>query len=927
MTTEFKRADQIALKRIKEAKETGAQLLDLTGLGLTKLPKELGELESLRTLQLCYNHFEKVPIVVNKLTNLRELDLSANHLQELPTWIGELKKLSALRLSSNQLSGLPDSLASLNRLTRLYVSENNLTVLPDTLFALTELNRLTVAKNGLKDLPSEIQRLTLLTFLDLSENELRQLPKEANRLTRLEQLILNHNKLVDVPPAIQSMHRLTELNLANNRLQQLPEWMKKLDALRRLILHQNPGLRLESSIFGASPREDASSVAQTDPKRILDYYFSSKYSEKAVNEARLVLVGRGAVGKTSLVKQLVKGQFNQGETRTDGIDISRWHPFGQQDDRALNIWDFGGQEIMHATHQFFLTPKCLYLIVLNGRDGTEERDVVYWLELVQSFAGASPVIVIQNKIDDKEYELNYRELKKSFPQIVEFQKTDCATARGIEELKELIRQTIDEKMSFMRERFQEAWFSVKSHLADMGDKYYYISYDVFQEICKDYGIREATEQATLAHKLHCLGVALNFKDDPRLHETSVLNPHWVTDGVYGILTHNELARQHGVLRLDDIGEWLEPVRYPRDKHRFLVELMRKFKLCFAFPGETDRFLVPELLPREHLDFGERFEPARCLNFEYHYEILPEGLIGQFIVLSRVLSDAEPEGRWRNGVVVKWEQAEALVEAETIHRKIVIRVTGDNDEERRRLLATIRTDFKDIHARLPSLKVDEQVPLAEHPEVSISYRELLIHERHNAKQISKAIDDEVVYIGVKALLDRVDFGGGKSRFQHLKDSEPGIRVFISYATQNEPMERRLETHLKALLFTGAISVWSEHHVPAGDDSVAEIDSNLDQADIILLLISGDFIDANFSSTPKMPHPVITRAMERHDSKEARVIPVILKAYHWKPFPFGHLKPLPTGGRPVENWEREDDAWKDVVDGIVTIVEEIRNESVN
>jgi hypothetical protein len=78
---------------------------------------------------------------------------------------------------------------------------------------------------------------------------------------------------------------------------------------------------------------------------------------------------------------------------------------------------------------------------------------------------------------------------------------------------------------------------------------------------------------------------------------------------------------------------------------------------------------------------------------------------------------------------------------------------------------------------------------------------------------------------------------------------------------------------------------------------------------------------------MPHPVITRAMERHDSKEARVIPVILKAYHWKPFPFGHLKPLPTGGRPVENWEREDDAWKDVVDGIVTIVEEIRNESVN
>ena len=64
----------------------------------------------------------------------------------------------------------------------------------------------------------------------------------------------------------------------------------------------------------------------------------------------------------------------------------------------LNIWDFGGQEIMHATHQFFLTQRSLYLLVLNGREGGEDADADYWLRLIDSFGAESPVIVVLNKI-------------------------------------------------------------------------------------------------------------------------------------------------------------------------------------------------------------------------------------------------------------------------------------------------------------------------------------------------------------------------------------------------------------------------------------------------------------------------------------------------------------------------------------------------
>ena len=97
------------------------------------------------------------------------------------------------------------------------------------------------------------------------------------------------------------------------------------------------------------------------------------------------------------------------------------------DEVRFNIWDFGGQEIMHATHQFFLTQRSLYLLALNGREGGEDYDAEYWLKLIESFAGDSPVIVVLNKIDQHPFDLNYRGLQAKYPQIRGFVKTDCRT--------------------------------------------------------------------------------------------------------------------------------------------------------------------------------------------------------------------------------------------------------------------------------------------------------------------------------------------------------------------------------------------------------------------------------------------------------------------------------------------------------------------
>ncbi len=93
----------------------------------------------------------------------------------------------------------------------------------------------------------------------------------------------------------------------------------------------------------------------------------SRQPKRPLNEAKVILVGQGAVGKTSLVKRLMTDEFDPEEHKTEGIDIKRWGVKVGRQEVQLNVWDFGGQEIMHATHQFFLTKRSLYLLVLDSR--------------------------------------------------------------------------------------------------------------------------------------------------------------------------------------------------------------------------------------------------------------------------------------------------------------------------------------------------------------------------------------------------------------------------------------------------------------------------------------------------------------------------------------------------------------------------------
>ncbi len=142
----------------------------------------------------------------------------------------------------------------------------------------------------------------------------------------------------------------------------------------------------------------------------------------------------------------------------------------------------------------------------------------------------------------------------------------------------------------------------------------------------------------------------------------------------------------------------------------------------------------------------------------------------------------------------------------------------------------------------------------------------------------------------------------------------IKVFISYAHKDEELRIELDKHLTSLKRQGIIATWQDREILPGDEWAGEIDQQLNTAQIILLLISSDFLHSDFCYSHEMQ-----QAVSRHEAKEARVIPIILRSVEWRDTPFGKLQALPKDAKPVTSWEDRDEAYADVARGIKAAIE--------
>ena len=789
-------AEQPAEQKIRQARQDQTTELALNSLGLRDLPAEIAQLQNLQKLYLRDNQLTTLPAEIAQLQNLQKLDLSSNQLTRLLAEIAQLQNLQSLYLRNNQLTRLP----------------------------------------------AEIAQLQNLQYLDLNFNQLTRLPAEIAQLQNLQSLYLRNNQLTRLPAEIAQLQNLQSLDLSDNQLTSLPQEITALTQLKKLWLHNNETLNLPKEVLGPTISDVLFGHNKpAKPKDIFDYYFRIANAKRPLNEAKLILVGFGAVGKTSLVNRLVHQTFNPGETKTDGINITQWPiKLNQTEDIRLNIWDFGGQEIMHSTHQLFLTQRSLYLLVLNGRQGHEDEDAEYWLNLIQSFGADSPVIVVLNKFKEQPFTVNRSYLTQKCPKIKAFIETDCQDNTGLDLLRQTIEQETD-RLDHLRDAFPQSWFSIKNQLADMSkDQINYISYDRYRHICTTHNETDLSAQNSLAFYLHTLGIALNYRNDPRLRDTNVLNPQWVTHGIYTIINAEDLAQNSGELQLSDLAQVLDPGDYPENRHRFLMALMHQFELCFRFPETDIRYLVPDLLGKEQPAAALDFQPATCLNFQYHYPILPEGLLPRLIVRTHVLS--ANQHRWRTGVILEFDHNRALVRADKVEKRVTISITGP-PAGRRRLLAIIRSDFETIHSSFKFVP-QAMVPIPDHPEVLLPYQKLLAFEHKGIPTFTEWLgdqsDDAILELNVKQLLDGVDLEGTRRLPLISRFNNTPCRLFISYAHKDEFLKDELETHLKLLDRQNIIQGWSDRDITPGNEWKGELDDNLEAANIILLLITSDFL---------------------------------------------------------------------------------------
>ncbi|MEM6261394.1 MAG: COR domain-containing protein [Bacteroidota bacterium] len=583
---------------------------------------------------------------------------------------------------------------------------------------LDEFLKLDVARNR------NLKRLTFaagcgkLRYIDASENALEGLHIPAG-MNDLIYLFLRKNQLKTLTWAEKS-DALETLDLRENQLTDLPDNFPDLvPALTHLFLAKNPWERIKN-IVGTGGRENSRD-------RVISFLTSQQDPTNYLFEAKMILVGNGRRGKTSLKRKLIDEDaelpLDTPEDRTDVIEVDKYviENFGSNItghkvpmDFTFNIWDFGGQGKYREIQQIFCGANALYILVTAYDDDPDElkkqQDYVtfeYWLQMITAYGQnleeehESPILLVVNKTD----------VKKIFPQIGAYTKSfrqihrepiyiSCKDNLNLDLLKNKIQELLPKISDDIFTNQQSIyWLKVKQELERRTHENY-LPLETYLEIASKQGLDEK-DAKTLAFMLDRIGSIIYFYDHPTLSKLLVLNPEWIRKALSDVLGNVTLIENSGVLK-PSMCKLIWQQYEPEEQEKFL-ELMLAYKLCYERTDKKGKpeYIVPACFSPEPLPLPETLTtPQYHLRLKYE-PFIPAGTVNKLIVsLQHTAPTLRQEARdetklshgkgigiynelmWKNNAVfdAPGKDAYAHVWEDWEHKQVCIHLHGKGDLE-------------------------------------------------------------------------------------------------------------------------------------------------------------------------------------------------------------------------------------------------------
>ncbi|MEM7342019.1 MAG: COR domain-containing protein, partial [Actinomycetota bacterium] len=534
--------------------------------------------------------------------------------------------------------------------------------------ALTNLTYLYLNSNHLTELPPEIGALTNLTYLYLNSNHLTELPPEIGALTNLGYLGLNDNQLTELPPEIGALTNLTNLGLNSN---QVPE---------ELLAAAAAGIDVLARYL-----DELSVEGQGVP----------------LWEAKVLLVGEGEVGKSSLLGALRGDPWDPDRDSTHGLEITPLrltHPEQHDVTLELNAWDFGGQDVYRPTHQLFFTAPAVYLVVWKPRLGQSQSQVDDWLRMITLRAPTgSRCLIVATHGGPGDHLANIAKdaLTERYGDLITgFFEVDCEPNADGESDPRIadVRASIANAAASLPEMghpYPEAWTKFRCRItpghpdADQAvSSAPYVRYSELEQLADGAGIDSGAARALCAIASR-RGQWIHYGDPenpPMPDDLVVTQPEWLAKAISFVMNDGVTRDAAGLLREDDLGRiWANPsnnAQYEPELYPVFVSLMESYDLAYEIEQSLDeraaglpnRWLVAQLVPEspnpDRLRTAtEGSDRARSVEWIVGFSDLdgedvpvPYGLLYRLIVrfhgYSLGASDNAKAVHWQLGVVLR-----------------------------------------------------------------------------------------------------------------------------------------------------------------------------------------------------------------------------------------------------------------------------------